>query len=90
MVAGGELELNVMEPVIARRMLESLHDVGAVARLFADRCIAGLEYDECRIEQHLEGSYADLVELATESGYAAAAEEAGISTPSEGNPPPTG
>ena len=75
-VADGELELNVMEPVIARRLLESMRDVGAVARLFADRCIAGLEYDEERTRQHLAGSYAELVELAATSGYAAALEVA--------------
>ncbi len=75
-VAGGELELNVMEPVIARHVLESLRDVGAVSRLFADRCIAGLRYDEERTGLHLEGSYAPLVELATEQGYSAAAEAA--------------
>ncbi len=83
-VAAGELELNVMEPVIARSLLESLRDIGAVAQLFAERCIAGLEYDRERLEKHLEGSYAALVELATESGYAAAAEQASAAK----NPPP--
>ena len=87
-VAGGELELNVMEPVIARSVLESLRDVAAVARLFADRCMAGLEYNELRTAQHLEGSYAELVELATDSGYAAAAEAARKQGP--GAPPTHG
>lgn len=80
-VAGGELELNVMEPVIARSVLESIRDLGAVARLFADRCIAGLEYDPERVAEHLAGSYEELVDLASESGYAAAAERASRSRP---------
>ena len=75
-VAGGELELNVMEPVIARHVLESFQSVDAVARLFADRCISGLQYDERRTRRHLEGSYAELVELAATEGYSAAAEAA--------------
>jgi aspartate ammonia-lyase len=75
-VAGGELELNVMEPVIARHVLESFQSVGAVARLFADRCISGLQYDERRTERNLEGSYAELVEFAATEGYSAAAEAA--------------
>ncbi|MGI9659833.1 MAG: lyase family protein, partial [Gaiellaceae bacterium] len=83
-VAAGELELNVMEPVIARTLLESLRDVGAVARLFADRCVAGLQYNEKRTAEHLSGSYAELVELATESGYAAAAEAARDRPPGTG------
>ena len=91
-VAGGELELNVMEPVIARRLLESMRDVGGVARLFADRCISGLEYDEKRTQQHLAGSYAELVELAATSGYAAAAEAAqsGAAGKPAGSPEPAG
>lgn len=75
-VGAGELELNVMEPVIARHLLESMRSVDALARLFADRCISGLRYDEAQIARHLEGSYAELVELASEQGYSAAAEAA--------------
>lgn len=72
-VAGGELELNVMEPVIALRLPDSLVDVGRVARLFADRCIVGLRWRPDVLARHLEGSLAGAVEQALAEGYESAA-----------------
>ena len=72
-VAAGELELNVMEPVIARHLLGSLHDVGAVARLFGARCVAGLNWNTARIDEHLRGSLRGAVEAMATQGYAAVA-----------------
>ncbi|MDQ6839804.1 MAG: aspartate ammonia-lyase, partial [Actinomycetota bacterium] len=48
--AAGNLELNVMLPVIGRNLLESIRLLGAVARVFADKCVAGIEADveQCR------------------------------------------
>jgi fumarate hydratase class II len=46
--AAGNLELNVMLPVIARNLLESIRLLSAVSRVFADKCIAGIEADEER------------------------------------------
>jgi fumarate hydratase class II len=48
--AAGNLELNVMLPVIARNLLESIRLLAAVSRVFADKCIAGIEANEeqCR------------------------------------------
>jgi aspartate ammonia-lyase len=68
-VAAGELELNAMEPVIARHLLASLHDVGRVAEIFADRCIAGLKWNEAALRAHLGGSLAGVVESSAELGY---------------------
>jgi aspartate ammonia-lyase len=68
-VAAGELELNAMEPVIARHLLGSLHDVGRVAEIFAERCIAGLQWNEPALRAHLATSLADIVESAAELGY---------------------
>jgi aspartate ammonia-lyase len=65
----GELELNVMEPVIARRLLDSLDDVARVSRLFADRCVAGLKWSETTVADHLRGSLAPRVERAAREGY---------------------
>jgi aspartate ammonia-lyase len=76
-VGGGELELNVMEPVIARRLLESLDDAGRVAVLFADRCVAGLAWDAEAVAAHLAGSRADAMDHAAAEGYAAATRQAG-------------
>ncbi|MDQ2729573.1 MAG: class II fumarate hydratase [Actinomycetota bacterium] len=48
--AAGNLELNVMLPVIGRNLLESIRLLGAAARVFADKCIAGIEanVEQCR------------------------------------------
>ena len=48
--AAGNFELNVMLPVIARNLLESIRLLGAVSVVFADKCIAGIEADveRCR------------------------------------------
>ncbi len=72
----GELELNVMEPVVARHLLASLADVAAVARIFARRCIDGLEWQADAVARHLQGSLSERVELARRDGYAAASRAA--------------
>ena len=46
--AAGNLELNVMLPVIARNLLESIRLLSAVSVAFADKCISGIEADEDR------------------------------------------
>ncbi len=69
---GGELELNVMEPVIAKHLLASLHDMGVACELFAARCIDGLEWDADRVAANLAGSLAAAVEQASAEGYSAA------------------
>ncbi|MHC1726727.1 MAG: class II fumarate hydratase [Syntrophobacteraceae bacterium] len=53
----GYLELNTALPVIARNLLESIEILASSARLFADRCVAGItaKREKCRslIEQSL-------------------------------------
>jgi fumarate hydratase class II len=48
--AAGNLELNVMLPVIARNLLESIQLLASVSRALADKCVAGIEADveQCR------------------------------------------
>ncbi|HZV72270.1 MAG TPA: lyase family protein [Conexibacter sp.] len=74
-VAAGELELNIMEPVIARCLLESLRDGAGALRLFADRCVAGMRWNEAVVRERLAGSYVHAIETAKVAGYAAAAQE---------------
>jgi aspartate ammonia-lyase len=74
--AAGELELNVMEPVIARHLLAGLRELGRVAELFGERCVAGLEWQDDTLAAHLAGSRAEMVQLAAEEGYAHAARTA--------------
>jgi fumarate hydratase class II len=69
---GSFLELNVMLPVTAAALLESIGLLGAVARNFADRAVAGLvatERGPALVEQGLMLATA----LAPEIGYDAAA-----------------
>ncbi len=49
--SAGNLELNVMLPVIGRNLLESIRLLAAVSRAFADKCIAGITADveRCRM-----------------------------------------
>jgi fumarate hydratase class II len=48
--SAGNLELNVMLPVIGRNLLESIRLLASVSGVFADKCIAGIEADveRCR------------------------------------------
>jgi fumarate hydratase class II len=48
--SAGNFELNVMLPVIARNVLESVRLLTTVSRLLADRCISGIEanVEHCR------------------------------------------
>ncbi len=69
----GEFELNVMLPVMARNLLESIRLLAAVARLFADRCVSGLvaEVEQCR--EYAESSPAIVTPLNRQVGYDEAA-----------------
>jgi fumarate hydratase, class II len=48
--ASGHFELNVMLPVIARNLLESIQLLANVSRLLADKCVAGIQanVEHCR------------------------------------------
>ena len=48
--AAGNFELNVMLPMMARNVLESIRLIAGVSRLLADRCVAGIvaNVEQCR------------------------------------------
>jgi fumarate hydratase class II len=71
---GGFLELNVMMPVIAHNILESIRLLSASAVNMADRCISGIEANKERCNELVEKSLALCTALAPEIGYDAAAE----------------
>jgi fumarate hydratase class II len=54
--ARGNFELNVQLPVIARNLLESIELLGAVSRVFADRCVDGIEADVERCRRYAEST----------------------------------
>jgi fumarate hydratase class II len=69
----GLLELNVMMPLLADSLLESLTLLGNVCRLFARRCIAGIEARPERCRQLIEESLALTTALVPHVGYDTAA-----------------
>jgi fumarate hydratase class II len=71
--AAGNFELNVMLPVIARNVLETVRLLANVARLFADLCIAGLEADAERCRTYALSSPAIVTALNPYIGYEKAA-----------------
>jgi len=70
--AAGNLELNVMLPVIARNLLESIRLLANISRLLADRCIDGIEADVERCRNFAESSPSIVTPLNIYIGYEAA------------------
>jgi fumarate hydratase class II len=71
--AMGTFELNVMLPVIARNLLESIRLLASVARVLADRCVAGIEADVERCRTYALSSPSIATALNPSIGYDAAA-----------------
>jgi fumarate hydratase class II len=65
----GNFELNVYLPVMAHAMLESIRLLANVSRLFADRCIDGIEADADRCRAYAEGSLSVATSLNPYLGY---------------------
>jgi fumarate hydratase, class II len=70
----GSFALNVYLPVIARNLLESIRLLANVTRLFADRCVAGIEADVERCLAYAESSPSLGTSLNPYIGYERAAE----------------
>jgi aspartate ammonia-lyase len=70
----GQLELNVMMPVIAFNVLLSMRILGNAARTLAERCVAGIEANEEMCAYWVERSAALATALMPHIGYAKAAE----------------
>ena len=72
--AAGNFELNVMLPVMARNLLESIRLLASVSRVFADRCVAGIEADVEQCRHYAESSPSIGTALNPYIGYEEAAE----------------
>ena len=70
----GQLELNVMMPVIAHNVLFSMLILTNSARIFAEKTVKGIEANEEQCKYWLERSAALATALAPQIGYARAAE----------------
>jgi fumarate hydratase class II len=71
---GSTFELNVMMPVMAHALLESIELLASASRVFADRTVAGLEANRERCESLVEQSLAMCTSLAPLIGYDQAAD----------------
>lgn len=69
----GNLELNVMMPVMARNVLESARLIANVARLLADKVVDGMEADLERTREYAESSPSIVTPLNSKIGYEEAA-----------------
>jgi len=72
--ANGNFELNVMMPVMAHNILESIRLLGNVTDAFTEKCVVGIEADEERCRELVELSMAMVTSLAPKIGYDRAAE----------------
>jgi fumarate hydratase class II len=69
----GNFELNVMIPVIAHNLLQSVDLLARGATVFAERCVKGLEADAARCKDMVERSLMMVTALAPAIGYDKAA-----------------
>ncbi len=74
--ASGSFELNVMMPVMARNVLESVRLLSNATRLLADRCVDGITADVERCREYAESSPSVVTPLNRYLGYEAAAKVA--------------
>jgi aspartate ammonia-lyase len=69
----GQLELNVMMPVIAHNIVFAMLILTNASAVFAERCVEGIEADAAQCAYWLERSPALVTALAPKIGYAEAA-----------------
>jgi fumarate hydratase class II len=70
----GNFELNVMLPIMALKLLESIRFSANVVNVFTEKCVVGIEANEERCRQFVEQSLALVTPLATVIGYERAAQ----------------
>jgi fumarate hydratase class II len=70
---GGNFELNVMLPVMAYNLLQSISILASVARALADKCIAGIAANREACAAYIEKSLALVTGLVPKIGYDRAA-----------------
>lgn len=74
--AAGNFELNVMLPVMARNLLESVRLLANASRLLADRTVAGVTANTARAREYAESSPSVVTPLNRYIGYEEAAKVA--------------
>jgi aspartate ammonia-lyase len=76
-VAAGELELNVMEPVIVDSLIDIFEDLENAAHAMATLCVSGIEWNGVRRQESLNHAVDRWIDFAAASGYDEATREAG-------------
>jgi fumarate hydratase class II len=74
----GAFELNTMLPVSAYNLLQAIELLASASRVFARRCVAGLEADDEKCESNIEQSLAMCTALSPVIGYDQAAKIAKV------------
>jgi fumarate hydratase class II len=70
----GNFELNVMMPVMAYNLLQSIHLLSNAIRVFTQKCVNGLKADKDRCREMVEKSLAMVTALSPHIGHDRAAE----------------
>jgi len=70
----GHLELNVYKPVIAHKLIESIHLLSDSMESFNKNCISGLKVNKTKVSEHLNNSLMLVTALNKKIGYYKAAE----------------
>ncbi len=69
---GGQLQLNVFEPLIAFRLLRSITGLTAACRILREKCVTGITANEAKMRAHVEQSIGLVTALVPAIGYEAA------------------
>ena len=67
--ANGNFELNVMMPVMAQNLLESIRLLTTATSILRERCIEGIQANEARCQELIEWSISMITSLAPIIGY---------------------
>ncbi|KRF58213.1 aspartate ammonia-lyase [Priestia megaterium] len=65
----GQMELNVMEPVLVFNLLQSISIMNNGFRSFTDHCLAGIEANETRMKEYVEKSVGIITAVNPHLGY---------------------
>jgi fumarate hydratase class II len=71
---GGYFELNLMMPVMAHNLLQSIQLLTKASSIFTRKCILGLKADQARCQEMIEKSLAMVTALSPHIGHDRAAE----------------
>jgi fumarate hydratase class II len=70
----GHFELNVFVPLIARNLFDSIRLLASASRLFAEKCIAGIEANREQLQRYAELTLSAATALNPYIGYDKATE----------------